>query len=92
MKLDLTEDCFLVMGGEPSADCLMVITALLVALSQAPASVLTTLTRDLQHLIAGYDNQIVFRLIRAILNRNIISVPVENCGGVCFCSNTDMLV
>src|ERR1039458_1013676 len=68
----------------------MVVGILQEALRQTPAPVLATLNRNLQHPVALRNDQVVLRLVSAILYRDVITATGELSGGDCFSRNSDM--
>ena len=90
MELNKAEDCFLVMVVQPFRNRFVIVAALFIGLRQSPAAVLTAFNRDFQHLITGDSNQIIFRLVCAVLNGYIISISGEEPRCESFCGHTDM--
>ncbi len=75
----------------PEIDCPMIVSLLTAALiglfqvglSEPPTAILASFHRDLHEIIRFCNDQIVFRLICAVLHRHIKSAPGKLSSGKC---------
>ncbi len=90
LELDKAKNRLRIVRSLPRINRRLVITVLQVLLAQTPRTLLTSLHRDLQHLLAVGNDQVVFGLISSILDRYIVSTPGKQSGGNGFGCNGDV--
>ena len=89
-KLDETEDRPGFVALEPRINRPMVISLTNVRLGQSPTTVLASLDGDLQESVVFRNNEVVLRLVRAVLDRDIQPAPGELCSSDRLSCHSDM--